>query len=174
MFEKTEGTTERNNRTRNIIWNNPPFWKDIKNIAKYFLYLLDNHFGANYLYHKIFKRNNVKVSCSCSKNRKTIIKSHNKSISDFKGERTRGNWNCRNKTKCPWDDKCFTNKIVCSVKVKIGNVNPEQTTGIYIGTTGIEFRTSCNNLRNRSNQKTLNYRKMFGVSKIKLKFFSVR
>ena len=101
MFEKTEGTTERNNRTRNIIWNNPPFWKDIKNIAKYFLYLLDNHFGANYLYHKIFKRNNVKVSCSCSKNRKTIIKSHNKSISDFKSEGTRGNWNCRNKTKCP-------------------------------------------------------------------------
>ena len=52
-------------------------------------------------------------------------------------ERTRKTWNCRNKAKCPLYDKCFTNKIVYSVKVKIDNVIPKQPTDIYIGISDI-------------------------------------
>ena len=51
------------NRGRNIIWFNPPFSLNvISNIAKDFLRLLDQNFPKHHRLHKIFNRNNVKVS----------------------------------------------------------------------------------------------------------------
>ena len=48
------------NRSRNIIWYNPPFSKNAKtNVVKTFLKLLNKHFGKTHKYHKIFNRNNV-------------------------------------------------------------------------------------------------------------------
>ena len=77
-FEKEQYTQERRTRERNIIWYNPPFSENVKtNIAKQFLHLLDKHFGRNHKYHKIFNRNNVKISVSCMDNVKNIISSHN-------------------------------------------------------------------------------------------------
>ena len=77
-FEKEQYTHERRNRGRKIIWYNSPFSKNVKtNIAKQFLHLLDKHFGRNHKYHKIFNRNNVKISDSCMDNVKNIISSHN-------------------------------------------------------------------------------------------------
>ena len=40
----------------------------LKVILRIFLHLLDKHVGRNYKYHKIYNRNNVKISNSCIDN----------------------------------------------------------------------------------------------------------
>ena len=47
----------------------------LKVILRIFLHLLDKHFGRNHKYHKIFNRNNVKISYSCIDNIKCNVKS---------------------------------------------------------------------------------------------------
>ena len=50
-------------RKRNIIWFNPPFSKNVATkIGRYFLNLVDKHFPRDHKFHKIFNRNNIKVS----------------------------------------------------------------------------------------------------------------
>ena len=78
-FEKEQYTHKRRYRRRNIIWYNRPFSKNVKtNIVKQFLHLLGKYFSRNHKYHKIFNRNNVKVSYSCMDNMRNIISSHKK------------------------------------------------------------------------------------------------
>ena len=51
----------RRNRSRNIIWSNPPFSTNVtSNIAREFLYLINKHFPKKHRLHKLFNRNNVK------------------------------------------------------------------------------------------------------------------
>ena len=52
-------------RQRKIIWFNPPYSVNVEtNIGKTFLKLIDKHFPKINKFHKIFNRNNVKVSYS--------------------------------------------------------------------------------------------------------------
>ena len=68
---------------RNIKWFNPPFSQTVStNVGKRFLNLLDKHFPPNNQLHKIFNRNTVKVSYSCTPNVGSIIKSHNKNLTN--------------------------------------------------------------------------------------------
>ena len=63
------------------IWFNQPFSKTVSTkIGHYFLNLLDKLFPKNHKFHSIFNRNNVKVSYSCTRNMKSIIPNHNKTI----------------------------------------------------------------------------------------------
>ena len=55
----------------------------LKVILRIFLHLLDKHFGGNHKYHKIFNRNNAKISYNCIDNIKNIINSHRKKIIYF-------------------------------------------------------------------------------------------
>ena len=66
-------------RKRNIIWFNPPYNKNVStNVARLFLNLVDKHFTKKNNLHKVFNRNNVKISYSCTENVSSIISSHNK------------------------------------------------------------------------------------------------
>ena len=68
-------------RNRNKIWFNPPFSRNAATkIGRYFLNLLDRHFPQDHKFHKIFNRNNIKVSYSCMPNIKSVINSHNRTI----------------------------------------------------------------------------------------------
>ena len=67
------------NRSRNIIWFNPPFSNIVStNVGKIFLKLVDKHFPRNHKFRKLFNRNNIKVSYSCMRNLESIVNSHNK------------------------------------------------------------------------------------------------
>ena len=56
-------------KQRKIIWLNPPYSVNREtNIGKTFLTLLDKHFPKTNKFHKIFNKNNVKVSYSCLPN----------------------------------------------------------------------------------------------------------
>ena len=73
----------KRSRQRNIIWFNPPFSQAVSTyIAKQFRDLLDKHFPQNNQLQKIFNRNTVKVSYSCTPNVGSIIKSHNKKLTN--------------------------------------------------------------------------------------------
>ena len=99
------------NRSRNIIWFNPPFNKKVStNVAKRFLNLLHQHFPKSNKLHAIFNRNTVKVSYSCTQNMSSMIKSHNKKVTN-KDVKESKSCNCRVKSKCPLNGQCQVTDI---------------------------------------------------------------
>ena len=80
-FQKTSNNdTQRRQRKRNIPWFNPPFSNSVATkIGKIFLRLIDKHFSPHHKLHKLFNRNNLKISYSCMPNVKSIISKHNNS-----------------------------------------------------------------------------------------------
>ena len=111
--QKLAKTHNKRNHKRNIIWFNHPFSKNASTkISKYFLNLLDKHFPQNHRLHKIFNRNSVKVSYSCTKNMKTIINNHNKNIIGKKPSINTSTCNCRNKEACPLNGQCQIGEVV--------------------------------------------------------------
>ena len=49
-------------------------------IGKIFLNLIKKHFPPHHKFHKLFNKNTVKISYSCTRNIKSIINSHNAKI----------------------------------------------------------------------------------------------
>ena len=71
-ISKVANNTE--NRKRNIIWFNPPFSLNVStNTGKKFFSLLGEHFPKTHQLHKLFNRNNVKVSYSSLPTNITIL-----------------------------------------------------------------------------------------------------
>ena len=105
------------NRKRNIIWFNPSFSKNISNnIGKYFLLLIQKHFPRNHKYHKIFNKNDVKISYSCIANTKSIINMHNKEvITEKKTQAVK--CNCINEPDCPLSNQCQITDIIYKAKI---------------------------------------------------------
>ena len=93
----------RKNRQRNVIWFNPPYSMNVQtNIGGEFLNLVSKHFAKNHRYNKIFNKNNVKVSYSCTDNLQTITKKYNRKILETsKTPPTENNCNCRRKKRLP-------------------------------------------------------------------------
>ena len=99
-------------RKRNIIWFNPPYSRNVTtNVANKFLRLIDKHFPKGSKLHKIFNKNTLKVSYSCTENLSRIIKGHNKRITSEKQE-PNPDCNCRIKEKSPVQGKCRTNNAI--------------------------------------------------------------
>ena len=69
------------NRNRKVVWFNPPFCRLANiNVGKYFLHLLDKHFNGDNPLSRIFNRNTVKISNSCTKNMYSILSNHNRRL----------------------------------------------------------------------------------------------
>ena len=118
------------NRKRNVIWFNPT------NIGKKFFSLLDKHFPKTHQLHKLFNRNNVKVSYSSLLNFQSMIKGHNKNILNQQGKPSP--CNCRDKISCPLKGSCQHNTLVCSCKVSAPDL--KQNHLHYIGLTDHTFK----------------------------------
>ncbi len=132
----------RRNRQRNIIWYNPPYSKNVKtNIGKTFLKLIDKHFHKDHKFHKLFNKNNIKVSYSCTDNMGTIISKHNKKVINNTTTTTNPTsnktCNCQKKDECPLNNNCLTSSIIYNAQV----TTDEDTTGKnYIGLTEGTFK----------------------------------
>ena len=101
-----------NGRKRKIIWFNPPFNANVStNIVKIFLRLVDKHFPRSHKLYKIFNRNKVKVSYSCTENMANIIKGHNNNITNAKVKQQLA-CNCRVKRNCPLNGDCRKESVV--------------------------------------------------------------
>ena len=93
---------------QNIIWFN----KNVStNVAKWFLNLIENHFPKDNKLHRIFNRNIVKVSYSCTENMKSVITAHNMKVLSENINKVPP-CNCRVKNKCPLNGKCRTRNIL--------------------------------------------------------------
>ena len=115
---KHQQTQPRRNRSRNIIWFNPPFSSNVEtNVARKFLKLVKKHF-SKHRYHKIFNKNNIKVSYSCKDYMEKLVKKHNNNLLR-KNDTNKRNCNCRPNNTCPLDGECLSSKIVYSAEVQI-------------------------------------------------------
>ena len=124
--------SNKKQRKRNIIWFNLPDSKNVKtNIGKIFLNLIKKHFPPHHKSHKLFNKNTVKISYSCTRNIKTIINSHNAKVLFRKKSTEQRTYNCLNKVNCPLEQKCLTANIVYKAKVTSSNQNYQEK--VYFG-----------------------------------------
>ena len=132
-------------RTRNIIWFNPPYSKTVEtNVGKEFLRLVRQHFPPNNKYHKIFNSNTLKVSYSCMPNIGAVISSHNKKILGESKKLERGTCNCRrSRGNCPLNDECLTTNVL--YEAEVSSTEPNYHIDPYVGITEPEFKTRLNN-----------------------------
>lgn len=139
-------TKNKRNRTRNIIWFNPPFSKNVKtNVGKKFFCLLDKCFPIGSKLHKLLNRNTVKLSYSCMPNVQTIISAHNKSeLSKHSAidMEEQASCNCRSRQNCPLQNQCLTTNIIYQASVTRADNNGVET---YIGLTENSFKTRYSN-----------------------------
>ena len=142
---------KRRIRKRKILWVNPPYSMNVKtNIVRNFLQLLDKHFPPGHKLHKIFNRNNVKVSYEYTPRAASIIKNHNKKILENQPSNTTAECNCR-VDFCPLQGKCQTENVVYLAQVT-NRKNSERK--CYIGLTERTLKDRLykhrNSLRHRS------------------------
>lgn len=133
-------------RTRNVIWFNPPYSKTVEtNVGKEFLRLVRQHFPPNNKYHKIFNQNTLKVSYSCMPNIGAVISSHNKKILGESSELERGTCNCQRRYRgnCPLNGECLSTNVL--YEAEVSSTEPDSPIEPYVGITEPEFKTRLNN-----------------------------
>ena len=135
----------RKQRSRTVIWYNPPYSSNVKtNVGKKFLTLLRKHFPPSSALYKLFNQKKVKLSYSCCPSMQTIISSHNAKVTSSKKTEDIGGCNCRGGVKtCPLDGKCLTESLV--YKATVSSVEGDKT---YIGQAASTFKLRYNNHKN--------------------------
>ena len=133
IYQANKNTANnKKQRKRSIIWFNPPYRKNVKiNTGKIFLNFIKKHFLPHHKFHKLFNKNKVKISYSCTRNIKTTINSHNAKILFPKKRTEQRTCNCLNKGNCPLEQKCLTTNIV--YKTKVTSSNPNYQEKVYFG-----------------------------------------
>ena len=101
--------------------------------------LLSKHFPPTNKYHKIFNKQNVKLSYSCVPNMGSIIAQHNNRFSLADTETL--SCNCRNKRDCPIEVKCRTKCVIYKASI----CTPNEKTLSYCGCRETDFKArNCN------------------------------
>ena len=136
-----EAPKHKRNRSRNILWFNPPYSKSVKsNVGKTFMGLIEKHFPPHHKYRSLFNKNNVKVSYSSTENMENVIKRHNaKILNASKSQKTR-TCNCPVKSNCPLQGSCLKKCIVYKA-----TVTSENSKKFYYGQSEPEFKSRLAN-----------------------------
>ena len=146
------------NRKRRIVWFNPPYNQSVStNLTQTFLKLIDKHFPRSNRLHKIFNRNTIKVSYSCTDNIEQHVKKHNNYVQQKNNDNIRLSCNCCDKLKCALNRKCRTENII----YKCTSLTESNLKKVYLGLAEGEFKTnrfynhqqSFRNLRSESLKK---------------------
>ena len=80
QFQQEKASQRRRTRKRNITWFNPPYNDLVSTNVGKRLFYLEKHFPPRHRLHKIFNRNTIKLSNSCTTDMDGILSSHNKKI----------------------------------------------------------------------------------------------
>ena len=129
-------------RRRNIIWFNAPFNRNVlTHVGRAFINLVDKCFPTGHKLRKLFNRNTVKLSYSCSPSMKQLIDGHNKAILRKDNQPVQDQnvktCNCRNKNDCPLQGECLQKEIVYQA-----TVTTREEKESYVGLTATAFKTS--------------------------------
>ena len=145
MYKPLQSALHRSNnnnkkkRKRNIIWFNTPFSENVAtSIGKEFFSLLSKHFPPNSRYHKIFNKQNIKLSYNCMPNMGSIIAQHNKQVLNrfSSGDTETPPCNCRNMRDCSLQEKCRTKCVIYKASV----CTPNGKTMSYYGYCETDFK----------------------------------
>ena len=152
-YKKKEVRKAPRNRSRKVIWFNPPFSKSVStNVAKEFLNLVDKHFNEHHKFKKIFNRHNLKVSYSCMRNVNSVVTGHNRKILNGDTAENERRCSCPANTECPLDGHCLSKNTIYSGKIT-SNL-PNYGTKEYIGLSEPEWKKRLANHRTSfSNRK---------------------
>ena len=113
-------------RKRKIIWFNPTYSKNVSTkVGNQFLKLINKHFPRHHKFHKLFNKNNVKISYSCMPNMKNIIRITKKIINPQKDNIAR-TYNCIRKHQCPLNEKCLTNNVLYQASITTNEENQKK------------------------------------------------
>ena len=113
-----------------------------------FLSLLKKHFPKKNKLHKIFSKNNVKISYSCMSNISSTIAGHNKSL--LQPKITEYVCNCRVKNTCAFQNQCQTPNLIYRADVE-NEVSDEKK--IYFGLPATTFKERFENHNKDFNHK---------------------
>ena len=93
-------------------------------------------FLYSYTYSKIFNRNTIKLSYSCTSNMAQTIANHNKHVlADTITDDTKKMCNCRNNHECPLQGNCLVQNII--YKASVSSSDGQK---YYIGSTSQSFK----------------------------------
>jgi len=133
----------KRSRKRKIIWFNPPYNSAVKtDIGRKFLNLISTHFPRSHKFSKIFNKNTIKLSYSCTQNMSSLIASHNKKILKDESQESQNSpedmrtCNCRSNSTCPLEGRCLEKAIIYQA-----TVTAENKASTYIGSTELPFKT---------------------------------
>ena len=136
VYTDKKDIKQNRNRSRSIIWFNPPFNKNVStNVAKQFLNLLDQHFPKCNKLLSSFNKSTVKVSYSCTQNMPSMIKSHNKKVIN-KDVKESKSCNCRVKSECPLNAQCQVIDIIYKCTI----LSPDKPNKVHVGTAAGDFK----------------------------------
>ena len=132
-----ETPKQKKNRSRNILWFNPPYSKSVKtNVGKAFLGLIERHFPPHHKYRSLFNKNNVKVSYSSTENMENVIKRHNAKILNTSKSQATRTCNCPVISNCPLQENCLKKCIIYKA-----TVTSENSKKIHYGQSEPEFKS---------------------------------
>ena len=142
------------NHNRKAIWFNRRV--NVKtNIGRIFLRLINKFFQRHHKYHKLFNRNNIKISYSCMPNMESVIRDHDTRLLKDPVPTDLKEWSCRRKSECALDKKCLSECLLCNASVDRLDANE---TKHYYGTCEKNFKERYNNhtacFRNKSKEKS--------------------
>ena len=113
------------------------------NIGREFLNLIEKCFPPNHKLRKLFNRNNLKLSYSCTPNIKQIINGHNKILrqnTPSEEKITPKPCNCRKANNCTLKGECLVKEVVYQA-----TITTAEGTETYVGLTATEFKTRWRN-----------------------------
>ena len=146
-FKPRDGQGVGRKRRRRIIWFNPPWAKNVEgNVAKWFNAIVARHFKKNTLFGRLFNKNNLRVSYSCTRNVQAIISASNRRVLNSgqqQEQQQQKRCNCRRGVVCPAGGNCLAEGVVYEAKVSAENV-PDRT---YIGCSATSLKLRINNHR---------------------------
>ena len=153
--QSNEQTRRRRNRSRKVVWFNPPFNMDVETkLGHKFLKIIDEAFPPNHKLAKIFNRRTLKLSYSCMPSIKTIVNSHNKEklrgATGHQHENSDDNegCNCQVPGECPIPGRCLATNVVYQATVTPANGQPPST---YTGVTANSFKERFRNHKSSFN-----------------------
>ena len=128
----------KRNRNRKCIWFNPPWSSNVKsNIGAQFLRIISECFSRGHILHKVFNRNNVKVSYRTMDNVRKIVSRHsNKIMNNQNPPQPPPPCRCRVLSPlCP--NQCKTKDVIYMCRVAPPNNQDVET---YTGLTSQTFK----------------------------------
>ena len=129
--------------------------------------LIDKHFPPHHKLHKLFNRNNVKISYSCLPNIKSIINAHNRKVlyaSPTIGRRT---CNCINTPQCPLQQRCLSNNVLYQANITPLGENLE--TNVYYSICETTFK-----LRYPNHKKSFSHRNRKSDTELSNEFWRIK